>query len=257
MKVLVVGDKIVDQYMHCKAVRLSPEAPIPVHHKVREETKEGGAALVGANLVSLLGNDSVLQTYGSVSHKYRYFSDRTLLFRWDNDSYTVLDPKHYWDNILRLAEFADIIAVSDYGKGAITPSIASGLLGLQNKGKLLFVDAKHEPERYRGCFALFPNEHEHNGLNHNDYLHVIRKLGSRGCMVDGHIVPTEEQQVYDVSGAGDCFLAGFLTAYCRQNLTGLNGVTNTTLIHCAEYANRVAGVSVRFLGTHVVKPSDL
>lgn len=255
MKVLVVGDSIIDQYRFCKATRLCPEACAPVLHIKSEKTCNGGAALVADTLKSLLGNqDSVLTAYGSVSHKERTFADRTLICRVDRDRYSTMDTARYWDQVLGMASRADAIIVSDYAKGAITQGIASGLVALH---KPLFVDAKGQTDWYKGCFAIFPNEEEHPNLHKGDFQHIIRKLGAKGCLVDNLHVPTREQQVYDVTGAGDVFLAAFVakfTEYSRDTLANHGG---TVLTACARYANVAAGISVRYLGTHVVTPTEM
>ena len=50
MKVLVIGDIIVDQYIYGTSTRISPEAPVPIINKTHEHTSRGGAALVFDNL---------------------------------------------------------------------------------------------------------------------------------------------------------------------------------------------------------------
>lgn len=52
-KVLVVGDAILDRYVHGSVDRISPEAPVPVVRLHGEEARLGGAANVVANLVAL------------------------------------------------------------------------------------------------------------------------------------------------------------------------------------------------------------
>lgn len=252
MKVLVVGDSIIDQYRFCKATRLCPEACAPVLHIQSEKTCNGGAALVADNLKSLLGSqESVMTAYGSISHKERTFADHTLICRVDRDKYSIMDTARYWNLILGLSKQADTIIVSDYGKGAITKGIATGLVALQ---KPLFVDAKHETDWYKGCFAIFPNEEEHPNLLTSDFQHIVRKLGAKGCLVDNHHVPTREQQVYDVTGAGDVFLAAFVAKFME---TWPSSEYKNVLPICAAYANTAAGISVRFLGTHVVTPVEM
>jgi bifunctional ADP-heptose synthase (sugar kinase/adenylyltransferase) len=226
-----------------------------------ETTVAGGAANVKENLVSLMGQQNVLSEYGSVSHKERIFADRHLLVRIDRDKYSVVTPQYYASRIQVLARQVDVIVVGDYGKGAITPEVATMLLSVERDfGKRLFVDAKHNVDWYRGCFAVFPNENEHNHLQAKDYQHIIRKLGPKGCSVDGMLVPTQEQQVYDVTGAGDVFLAAFVTAYAEYFVVGspvLDTLMLGQLCECAKFANRAAGISVRHLGTYIVKPEEV
>jgi len=58
-KLLVVGDIILDEYLVGDAVRISPEAPIPVVH-LKEESATLGAAAYVASHVANLGGQTVL-----------------------------------------------------------------------------------------------------------------------------------------------------------------------------------------------------
>lgn len=58
-KILVVGDVMLDRYVHGLVERISPEAPIPILRRTRIEDRAGGAANVAANLASL-GADVML-----------------------------------------------------------------------------------------------------------------------------------------------------------------------------------------------------
>lgn len=53
MKIIILGDIIIDQYVYGTSTRLSPEAPVPA--VIQESVKEtlGGAGLVYNNLVNL------------------------------------------------------------------------------------------------------------------------------------------------------------------------------------------------------------
>ena len=258
MKILVVGDRIVDQYTFGKVSRVCPEGPAPVLVPTMEKTSNGGAALVADNLISLLGRDHVVSAYGSTGTKHRFYSGHTLLLRIDRDRQSVANPSGYWSEIKRHSYGVDAIVVGDYGKGAITKGVADGLLGLQSSKCPLFVDAKDGIEKYKGCFAIFPNEDEHLTLNSKDYQHVIRKLGPKGCSVDGIVVPTTEQQVYDVTGAGDVFLAAFVWAFLPFISGGVPPDDHLDhLCKAALVANKAGGISVRHLGTYVVKPEEL
>jgi D-beta-D-heptose 7-phosphate kinase / D-beta-D-heptose 1-phosphate adenosyltransferase len=50
MKVLVIGDVIIDKYIYGTSERLSPEAPVPVVKYLSESKSFGGAGLVFENL---------------------------------------------------------------------------------------------------------------------------------------------------------------------------------------------------------------
>ncbi|HUC86193.1 MAG TPA: PfkB family carbohydrate kinase, partial [Candidatus Acidoferrales bacterium] len=53
VRVLVVGDVMLDQFIWGSVSRISPEAPVPVLDFARESFMPGGAANVARNLVSL------------------------------------------------------------------------------------------------------------------------------------------------------------------------------------------------------------
>lgn len=237
--ILICGDKILDHYFFCKATRLCPEAPCPVLHIERTKVRAGGAMLVAANLISLGGND-IVECYGSSSRKFRFYAGHTLITRVDRDKESVTEPAAYWKDLEPALRRADVVIASDYGKGAFTDDIAAKLIV---SGKRVFVDAKINVERWSGAFASFPNEHEELVLSH----HVIRKKGSEGCVVDGTSITSVPQQVYDVTGAGDVFLAAFVWDYLKSN----------DLLHAARMANRAAGESVKHLGTYVVSRKDM
>lgn len=202
----------------------------------------GGAALVASNLKSL--GAEVTERYGSNGTKTRIFADRTLICRIDHDRKSVIKPDDYSKEIEAHAEEAEAIVVGDYAKGAMSEAICHGLAKYRNK---VFVDTKQSPSLYAGAFAIFPNQHEHLSLAGNLFQHTVRKLGPGGCSLDGLRVPAEPQQVYDVTGAGDCFLAAFVWSFLK---TG-------DLMQAARVANKAGGISVRHLGTYIVKPGDL
>lgn len=51
--ILVVGDVMLDRYIHGDVTRISPEAPVPVVKVSRQEDRLGGAANVAANIAAL------------------------------------------------------------------------------------------------------------------------------------------------------------------------------------------------------------
>ena len=55
LRVLVIGDIILDHFLRGKATRISPEAPVPVVNVHKEEYLLGGSANVLSNIVSLGG----------------------------------------------------------------------------------------------------------------------------------------------------------------------------------------------------------
>src|SRR5260370_21741373 len=53
LKVLVIGDIMLDRYIHGDVERISPEAPVPALRHVQRYERAGGAANVAMNLAGL------------------------------------------------------------------------------------------------------------------------------------------------------------------------------------------------------------
>ena len=75
-------------------------------------------------------------------------------------------------------------------------------------------------------------------LRDHGATHVVIKLGARGCWIDGDVAPGYPVQAIDTTGAGDCFVGGFLAAKQR----GLNDRD------AARLANAVGALSVQRMG---------
>ena len=65
-KVLVVGDFMLDVYVYGDALRISPEAPVPVLKVARTEYRCGGAGSVACNLAAL-GAPVVVEVHPSTA----------------------------------------------------------------------------------------------------------------------------------------------------------------------------------------------
>jgi bifunctional ADP-heptose synthase (sugar kinase/adenylyltransferase) len=258
MKVLVLGDGIVDFYEYYTATRLCPEGPVPVLVSVepRKRCSGGGAELVAQQLMELMssdGNDLIQCSLGSGSNKTRIFADDRLMLRIDEDSIWTISEDEYKQaiqNLLAETKY-DAVIVSDYAKGAFTYPLGQWLVQKTNElGIPLFVDAKQNWFYYGGCFAMFPNKSEAKQDYQFVTQHVIQKLGADGCEVDGEKIPQRRPHaVRDVTGAGDIFLAAFVYHWLTY--------ADKSLTLAARFANRVAGISVEYIGTHIVSHQEL
>lgn len=246
MRILVIGDYILDKYTFGAALRLCPEAPVPVLIPQLERESCGGAGLVHAQLREL-GADAVAR-FGSRSIKHRYFAGNHLLCRVDQDSIQT-----GWDAPLEPSlDWAEAIVVADYGKGAMADSLPFKII---RTGKPIFVDAKHNWEEYTHPFyldysrkpnaTLFPNEHEAMEASLYDFCRIVRKRGAHGACLDqpnGFGVDAVAKDVVDVTGAGDIFMAAFVYGWSVQ----------LPAEDCLRFANACAGESCRHVGTYVV-----
>ena len=188
-KVLVVGDVMLDRYWFGDALRISPEAPVPVVLFKSERDSAGGAANVARNcaalgaktkLFSVVGDDAegamlrkILEKDGVEVNFHRDKSIRTTqklrviggrqhqLLRIDFEtvpSREVLATK--------LADFeaalpaCSAVILSDYGKGGLA-HIARMISRARAAGKTVLVDPKGDDySRYKGAHVMTPNRAE-------------------------------------------------------------------------------------------------
>ena len=75
VKIGVIGDHIVDVYIHGKMKRFSPESPIPIFDVEKEETRPGGASNVNNNLMRLGAYVDYFYDADNYSVKKRYVCD--------------------------------------------------------------------------------------------------------------------------------------------------------------------------------------
>ena len=175
LKVVVIGDAMLDGYLSGSSGRLCPEAPVPVVAVSRSDEAPGGAANVAANAaglgagvtrVSVVGNDpeglrlmAALRRRGvdtgsvvadplrRTLSKTRVVSDGHMLVRFDGGTTSPVGSRAEAAVAGTLVEaFAscDAVVVSDYGYGVLTPRVIATLARLQAAGpRLLAVDAKH------------------------------------------------------------------------------------------------------------------
>jgi rfaE bifunctional protein kinase chain/domain len=160
MKVLIIGDVMVDSYIFGKVDRISPEAPVPVVNVQRKESRPGGAANVARNIQALgalpvlagcIGNDrdgeELLQILASeglstegmmklnrpTTVKSRIIGNHHQLLRIDEEfeaPLTALEADLVEKRILQLLEIGNFKAVifEDYDKGLISESLIKSVV---------------------------------------------------------------------------------------------------------------------------------
>lgn len=257
MKIAVIGDVLIDQYVEGVVERISPEAPVPVLKFTRSHTTSGGAGNVFENIRSLTSNVVLCTSSPHPPLKTRFVADGHYLLRVDHESDVVWNDNEQWRD-------ADIIVVSDYNKGAITNS-----RWLTAKQARIIVDPKKDLSFYTGVWCIKPNRKEFEAFygkwTTNDQLrglmedasrdlnipHFIVTLGQDGVAYRGPtgwiLIPSEAREVFDVTGAGDTFTA--VLAYAVSQ--GLD------MIDAIKLANKGSGVAVSHRGTYVITPADL
>ena len=202
--------------------------------------------------------------------KLRVIGRQQQLLRIDFEtppSREVLEDK--LDDFESLVDGVDVVILSDYGKGGLT-HVSKMINAAKAHGKRILVDPKGDDfARYRGATLLTPNRGEFRQVAGRwkdeadlakraellrseldlEALLVTRSeegmslFSSAGAMHE----PTQAQEVYDVSGAGDTVIATL----------GLMMAAGVNMQDAVRIANRAAGVVVGKLGTAIVSREEL
>jgi D-glycero-beta-D-manno-heptose-7-phosphate kinase len=302
VRVLVVGDLILDQFIWGSVERISPEAPVPVVQVTAESFRLGGAANVVNNVRALGGISAVCGVVGgdaagrrlvrelaavdsdvrgvvlarneTTTRKTRIIAHRQQVVRLDRDD------RCGGRAAARARAFAlahvdqnDVVVVSDYGKGMITPDFLQALADARAvRPFLLVIDPKKENfPYYRNTSLVTPNREEASqasGVEIHDQSSLLEAgqillerweaeaiLITRGeegmsLFVRGAPVrhfPTVARQVFDVTGAGDT-----VVATCALALGAGAGLDEAAVL-----ANHAAGIVVGEIGTATVTISQL
>ncbi len=220
-----------------------------------------------ANVVAQLEHISTLSTI----RKLRVVSLHQQLLRLDFEKTLYHHADHaLWDNYLKLLPHCDAIIISDYQKGTIddvTPFIKAA----KSAHIPILIDPKNkEYSNYRGADVITPNRKEFESImgvckNNAEFaekglklLHqfefntVIIKRGAEGVTLiqkNGTCIhlPSDAHEVYDVTGAGDTFIA----------LLALGIANQADILSAAKMANMAAGIVVTKLGPVSVTPDEL
>lgn len=304
--VLCVGDLMLDEFVYGEVSRISPEAPAPVIAVQRSETNIGGAGNVARNIASLgarcifvglvgedeegaklkaaLSKEALIEsilvcdpkrpTTKKVRFVSEHFSTHMLRADWELAVPAADDvEQELIDSILPLVPRADIVLLSDYAKGVLTPRVIRSVIDAARKlGKSVIVDPKSVNfAMYRGATLLTPNRKEfaeatrsraetsdsiaeaaRDAMQLADCEAMLVTQSEQGMTLvprngEAVHVPAHPVKVRDVSGAGDTVAA----------------VVAATLAAGAEWetalrmANAAAAVAVSKKGTAVVSPAEL
>lgn len=204
VKVLIVGDLMLDRYWMGGTGRISPEAPVPVVKVEQSDDKPGGAANVALNaaslgaqvtLLGLCGQDEAADTlekkltalkvdcqfvrlpdYETIT-KLRVMSRNQQLIRLDFErSFVDADQQDLLARFAAAVPEADVVILSDYAKGSLQ-QVQQLIQMARTSGKAVVVDPKGSDfTRYRGATLLTPNMSE--------FEHIVGACDSEQQIVD-------------------------------------------------------------------------
>ncbi len=161
LKVLIIGDVMLDAYLHGQVARISPEAPVPIVHLSHKIYNPGGAANVALNvkelgakpyLFSVIGEDKAGQHLQALlakqgittkflqtslnrrtSIKTRILAQNQQMLRFDEEDTHDLTGEEESNlfkrvkNVLEEVEI-DVILFQDYNKGILSDTVIRNLL---------------------------------------------------------------------------------------------------------------------------------
>jgi D-beta-D-heptose 7-phosphate kinase/D-beta-D-heptose 1-phosphate adenosyltransferase len=191
-RVVVIGDAMLDVYLHGDVERISPEAPVPVVRVRDRRYALGGAANVAQNVaaagakVSLVGaagrdsagvrlramieaigadSDTIITTERPTTSKTRLVARAQQVLRFDEEDDGDLaaeDVQQVLDTMLPLIRKAHAVVIEDYNKGVLVPAVITAAIEAAAARKIpTVVDPKFRNFfAYRGATIFKPNRRE-------------------------------------------------------------------------------------------------
>jgi D-beta-D-heptose 7-phosphate kinase/D-beta-D-heptose 1-phosphate adenosyltransferase len=192
VRVVVVGDVMLDVYLRGSASRISPEAPVPVVRVEEEWRALGGAANVAANVVALgasceligcvgadragedmrselgrsgIGTDGLVELARATTVKTRIMARHQQVARYDHehdDDLTAAECDQVVARLESLLGAANAVVLEDYNKGLLTRSVIRGVVdAARAAGCPVVVDPKSRHFfDYGGATIFKPNQPE-------------------------------------------------------------------------------------------------
>lgn len=302
-RVLVVGDLMLDRFIWGDVRRISPEAPVPVVQVTRESMHPGGAGNVVANLASLGARPRVLGWVGrdaagtairgllddlgadargvlvsdaaATIEKTRIIAHHQQVVRLDREPYRPGEAieRELVRRVRAELSRAQVVIVSDYGKGTIHPALLDLLAERRDRDGFLYLIDPKQPNfaHYRRATLVKPNEGETASaagiaidgpraleqaaatlLDRWQSDAVLISRGEHGMSLcrpgmPPRNFPAAAREVFDVTGAGDTVLA----------IAALALASGGTLEEAAWLANVGAGIVVGKVGTATLRTDEL
>lgn len=193
VRILVIGDIMLDRYLWGAVSRISPEAPVPVVEIQNEEHLLGGAANVAMNIAALggrvrlagiIGKDEFGKKLCALARKNRLAVDGVFIDdsrpttvktriiahnqqvvradREKRDSLSSGLQRKMLAYVARMLPSTDAVVISDYGKGVIDAGLVAFVTAeCKSRGIFVAVDPKETNfYDYKQVSTITPNHHE-------------------------------------------------------------------------------------------------
>jgi len=193
LKVLIIGDLMIDSYTWGRVSRISPEAPVPVVNVIRRESRLGGAGNVVLNIASLgatamicsvIGDDAPgrelqkiildanLSTDGLIVEpsrmttvKERIIAGSQQVVRVDSETENPISLSSQQALLALIKDSmsdVDVIIFEDYDKGVLSAELIQSVISMAKENNIpTVVDPKRKNFfAYKGATLFKPNLHE-------------------------------------------------------------------------------------------------
>ncbi len=259
-KITVIGDVMIDWYLHGESSRISPEAPVPVVKFKESKFQLGGAANVANNLkhleiepflIGATGNDhfgSLLKEHLKAEKikfnltseksfqticKQRLMSSNQQLARIDYEQYFHGSKlTNTFNTFIKNIAKTDLIIVSDYGKGTIFNARKLIQSAKKLKKKILIDPKGKDFTKYKGANLITPNKSE--------FENIMGKVGSKRDLankakkmlehlnLESLIVTLGSEGMYVLKKYNKKIIGDFINAY-PQEVFDVSGAGDTTI----------------------------
>lgn len=190
VRVLCLGDIMLDRFLYGHVDRISPESPVPIFTYGHETLMLGGAGNVVRNVASLGGKSSLVAAIGSdatghtltklvgeevgvvpylmsessriSTEKTRYIASSQQLLRADRETtapISAVTASRMMDVVSSELTQHQVVVLSDYGKGVLTRAMVADIMhAAQQNGLPVLVDPKQRDfGYYAGASIISPN----------------------------------------------------------------------------------------------------
>jgi D-beta-D-heptose 7-phosphate kinase/D-beta-D-heptose 1-phosphate adenosyltransferase len=218
LKVLVIGDIMLDRYIHGEVERISPEAPVPVLRHAQRYERAGGAANVAMNLAGLgcqtflagfWGSDpeqadlaAILQTAGidtvgvvssslPTISKTRIVGRMQQLLRLDiesRDAPPAVETQRLLERATGLVSKVHAVILSDYAKGALSTPLCEAVIQAGRAAGIPILADPKTPDfgKYTGATTVCPNLGELSSATGISSHHTEALLAAGQALVSKH-----------------------------------------------------------------------
>ena len=259
-KITVIGDVMIDWYLHGESSRISPEAPVPVVNFKESKFQLGGAANVANNLkhleiepflIGAIGNDhfgSLMKEHLKAEKikfnllteksfqticKQRLMSSSQQLARIDYEKYFHGSKlTNIFNTFIKNIAKTDLIIVSDYGKGTIFNARKLIQSAKKLKKKILIDPKGKDFTKYKGANLITPNKSEFENImgkvdSKRDLVNKAKKMLEH-LNLESLIVTLGSEGMYVLTKSNKKIIGDFINAY-PQEVFDVSGAGDTTI----------------------------